>query len=197
MPDFPDLDHWLPQVAPARRRAAPPYDVRHPTEADLAGLDARLRDWREDRSSRGGPGRTWFRHLGGTAWLAEASGDHRPLGLLLGFRSPDRSTDAVIHLVAVDPEFRRRGIGRDLLERFAATLAAAGAATLEATCRPDDRIALAFFTALGFAPQAGPGSSRIYGMPAFADWDGAGEDRVLLARAIKPSASGDRPPGAG
>ena len=39
------------------------------------------------------------------------------------------------------------------------------------------------FAALGFEPQAGPGSSRIYGLPAFADWDGAGEDRVLLVRA--------------
>ena len=67
MPDFPDLDHWLPQVEPTPPRAAPPYDVRHPTEAALAGLDLRLRDWREERSGRGGPGRAWFRHLGGAA----------------------------------------------------------------------------------------------------------------------------------
>ena len=90
----------------------------------------------------------------------------------------------MIHLVAVDPEFRRRGIGRDLVERFAAQLAGAGATRLVAACRPDDRIALAFFGALGFEPDAGPGSGRIYGVPAYADWDGAGEDRVLLERAI-------------
>jgi len=66
--------------------------------------------------------------------------------------------------------------------RFAALLAAAGVTTVEATCRPEDRIALAFFAALGFEPVAGPGSSRIYGVAAFADWDGAGEDRVLLVR---------------
>jgi ribosomal protein S18 acetylase RimI-like enzyme len=184
MPDFPDLDHWLPQVAPVPRRPAPSHEVRHPVEADLAGLDARLRDWREERSGRGVPGRSWFRHLAGTSWLAEASKDRRPLGLLLGFRSVDRPGEAVIHLVAVDPEFRRRGIGRELMERFAAQLVAAGASTLEAACRPDDRIALAFFAALGFVPQAGPGSSRIYGVPAFADWDGAGEDRVLLERSL-------------
>ena len=183
MPDFPDLDHWLPQVAPAPPQPAPPYDVRHPTEGDLAGLDARLRDWREERGGRPGPGRTWFRHFGSASWLAEASKDGRPLGLLLGFRSADRPAEAVIHLVAVDPEFRRRGIGRDLVERFAAPLAAAGVTAVEAACRPDDRIALAFFDALGFAPGAGPGSSRIHGVPAFADWDGAGEDRVLLVRA--------------
>lgn len=185
MPDFPDLDHWLPQVAPTPRRPAPPYDVRHPTEADLAGLDPRLRDWLEERYGRGAPGRAWFRHFGATSWLAEASRDRRPLGLLLGFRSADRPAEAVIHVIAVDPEFRRRGIGRDLVERFAAPLAAAGASAVEAACRPDDRIALAFFAALGFEPQAGPGSTRIYGVPAFADWEGAGEDRVLLVRAVR------------
>lgn len=184
MPDFPNMDHWFPPVEAVPRRAAPPYDVRHPTEADLPDLDAHLRDWQEGRPGRGGLGRTWFRHLGGTAWLADAAPDRRPLGLLLGLRSADQPTVAVIHLVAVDPAFRRRGIGRDLVVRFTAQLAAAGATALEATCRPDDRIALAFFAALGFEPQAGPGSSRIYGVPAFADWDGAGEDRVLLVRAV-------------
>lgn len=186
MPEFPDLDHWLPQVSPTPRKPAPPFELRHAVEADLGALDARLRDWRDDRSGRTGPGRTWFRHFGGTSWLAEASRDHRPLGLLLGFRSADRPDEAVIHLLAVDPEFRRRGIGRGLAERFASQLGAAGATRLVATCRPDDRIALAFFGALGFAPDAGPGSTRLYGVPAYEDWDGAGEDRVLLERAIRP-----------
>jgi ribosomal protein S18 acetylase RimI-like enzyme len=184
VPDFPDLDHWLPQVPPTPRRPAPAYELRRPAEADVAALDVRLRDWCEDRTTRGLPGRTWIRHFGSTALVAEASRDHRPLGLLLGFRSADRPAEAVVHLVAVDPEFRRRGIGRDLVERFAERLAASGATTLSAACRPDDRIALAFFGALGFEPQAGPGSTRLYGVPAFEDWEGAGEDRVLLARPI-------------
>jgi GNAT superfamily N-acetyltransferase len=184
MPEFPDLDHWLPQVPPSPRRPAPPYEVRHPGEGDQATLDDRLRDWREDRGGRSRPGRLWFRHLGGSGWLAEATRDRRPLGLLLGLRSIDRPAEAVIHLVAVDPEFRRRGIGRDLVERFAAQQAAAGATRLAAACRPDDRIALAFFTALGFAPDAGPGSTRLYGVPAYEDWDGAGEDRALLERSL-------------
>lgn len=187
MPDFPDFDHWFPPVHSATRKPAPPYGVRHVVEGDLATLDTRFGDWREERSSRGGPSRTWFRHFGGTSWLAEADRDLRPLGVLLGFRSVDRPAEAVIHLVAVVPEYRRRGIGRDLVGRFAADLAGRGAVTVTTTCRPDDRIALAFFGALRFAIQAGPGSTKIYGVPAFADWDGAGEDRVLLARAVSPA----------
>ena len=46
------------------------------------------------------------------------------------------------------------------------------------------RPALGFFAALGFTPDAGPGSRKLYGVPAFVDWDGPGEDHVLLERAI-------------
>jgi ribosomal protein S18 acetylase RimI-like enzyme len=183
MPDFPTFEHWLPQPPPPIRGPAPPYEVRHLSDEDLAALDARIRDWREERPGRGATGRAWFRHFGGTSWVAETTADRRPLGVLLGFRSADRPAEAVIHLVAVDPAVRRRGIGRHLVDRFAAELAGAGATTIEATSRPDDRMALAFFEAIGFAPQAGPGSTRLYGIPAFADWEGDGEDRVLLLRA--------------
>jgi GNAT superfamily N-acetyltransferase len=187
MPELPDLDHWLPQVPPVRRRPAPPYDLRHPDEGDLAPLQAALREWCDRRDERTGPGRIWVRHLGGTSWLAESQGDRRFLGLLLGIRSTDRPAEAVIHLVAVDPEFRRRGIGRALVERFAGDLAARGATRLVAACRPDERIQLAFFGALGLAPQAGPRSVRLYGIPACEDWEGPGEDRALLEGPIAVS----------
>lgn len=184
MPEFPTFDDWLPQPPQKPRGPAPQFDLRHVVDDDWTMLEARIRDWRAEPAGRGLLGRTWFRHFGGTSWLAEASEDQRPLGVLLGFHSADRPAEAVIHLVTVDPSFRRRGIGRDLVERFAGQLGGDGAASVTASCRPDDRIAASFFVALGFDPQAGPGSSRLYGVPAFADWDGPGEDRVLLVRAI-------------
>lgn len=184
MPELPDLDHWLPQVPPMPRRPLPPHALRHATEADFADLDARLRLWCDERTRRGAAGRLWFRHFGGTSWLAETTADRRPLGLLTGCRSADRPGEAIVELVAVDPEHRRRGIGRALVESFLAQLGAAGATAATATCRPDDRAALAFLGALGFEPVTAPGGARIYGVPAFVDWDGAGEDRVLLQRRI-------------
>ena len=108
----------------------------------------------------------------------------RPLGILLGFTSPDHPDEAVIQRIAVDPEFRRRGIGRAIIGRFAEGQAGSGASRVTAACRPDDRAALGFFAALGFTPNAGPGSRKLYGVPAFENWDGPGEDRVLLERAI-------------
>lgn len=184
MPDFPTFDHWFPPDQPPERKAAPAYTLRHPGEDDLAALQGRLRDWYDD-APLPGPGRSWTRHVAGTSWLAEADAAGRPLGVLVGFTSPDHPGEAVIGRIAVDPEFRRRGIGRALVGRFSADQARIGAARMTAACRPDDRRALAFFGALGFAPNAGPGSRKLYGVPAFESWDGPGEDRALLERAIR------------
>jgi ribosomal protein S18 acetylase RimI-like enzyme len=215
MPHFPSFEHWFPPSPPPKRRPSPAYTLRHPTEEDLATLDGRLRDWMEQHGSMG-PGRAWSRDLAATSWLAEAVGAEggsvgadtagadpaeaeateagapgavlpgRPLGILLGLASPHAAGEASIQRIAVDPEFRRRGIGRALVATFSDAQERSGAARLTATCRPDDRPALAFFTALGFRPNAGPGSRKLFGVPAFEDWEGPGEDRVLLERPISP-----------
>lgn len=185
MPDFPTFDHWFPPDVPRERRPAPAYALRHPREDDLAALSGRLRDWSEEAGVPA-PGWAWTRHVAGTSWVAEDEADRRGLGILLGFASPDHPEEAVIQGIAVDPEFRRRGIGRALVGRFTEEQAQAGVARVTAACRPDDRRALAFFGTLGFEPNAGPGSRRLYGVPAFENWDGPGEDRVLLERAVRP-----------
>ena len=115
MPEFPNFDHWFPPSQPRERRPAPAYTLRHPTEDDLAALQERLRDW-SDQQGSSGPGRAWSRHVAGTSWLAEADVGNRPLGVLLGFTSPDHPDEAVIQRIVVDPEFRRRGIGRALVD---------------------------------------------------------------------------------
>jgi ribosomal protein S18 acetylase RimI-like enzyme len=200
MPHFPSFEHWFPPSIPPKRRPAPAYTLRHPTEEDLAAIEGRLRDWLEQHGSMG-PGRAWSRNLAATSWLAEADGADaeaaeagepgaaqagRPLGILLGLASTNAAAEASIQRIAVDPEFRRRGIGRALVIRFADAQERSGASRLSATCRPDDRPSLAFFAALGFRPNAGPGSRTLYGVPAFEDWEGPGEDRVLLERPISP-----------
>jgi ribosomal protein S18 acetylase RimI-like enzyme len=200
MPHFPSFEHWFLPSTPPKRRPAPAYTLRHPTEEDLAAIEGRLRDWLEQHGSMG-PGRAWSRNLAATSWLAEADGADaeaaeagepgaaqagRPLGILLGLASTNAAAEASIQRIAVDPEFRRRGIGRALVIRFSDAQERSGASRLSATCRPDDRPSLAFFAALGFRPNAGPGSRTLYGVPAFEDWEGPGEDRVLLERPISP-----------
>ena len=163
--------------------------LRHPTEADQSRLVALVDEWFGGRRVRHLVGRAWFRHFGSTSWLAVDPED-RPVGFLIGYRSPDRPAEAVVHLVGVDPNHRRRGIARALVAGFLTDVARAGVTTVTALAWPDDPIAVAWFGALEFRPDDGPGSQRLFGTTAFPDYDGDGEDRVVFVRELATGGPG-------
>jgi len=165
-------------------------DLRHPTEADQRRLVGLVDEWFGGRRVRHLVDRAWFRHFGSTSWLAvDLAG--RQVGFLVGYRSPDRPAEAIVHLVGVDPNERRRGVARALVESFLSDVAGAGVTTVTAVAWPDDPIAVAVFRALDFQPDDGPGSQRLFGVTAFPDYDGDGEDRVVFIR--KLATAGPRP----
>lgn len=90
------------------------------------------------------------------AYLAVSDEDAGPVGVLLAARH--FATAAEIHLIAVAPQWHRRGAGRALVEALEADLRADGVAFLQVKtlgpARPDrnyDRTR-AFYAALGFHP---------------------------------------------
>jgi ribosomal protein S18 acetylase RimI-like enzyme len=156
--------------------------LRRPTEDDQPRLVAIADDWFGGRRVRHLLARAWFRHFASTSWVAHDPAD-RLLGFLVGYRSPDRPAEAVIHLLGVDPNQRRRGIGRTLVDAFLDDVERNGIDLVGASAWPDDPIAITFFRALAFRPDDGPGSQRLYGTTGFVDHEGPGEDRVLFTRA--------------
>ncbi len=111
-------------------------------------------------------------------------GQPRVVGFLVGFVSPGDPGVGVIQAVGVDPNHRRLGIGRALVEHFVEDLRAAGGSTVEALAWPDNRRALHFLAALGFEPDTGPGSRALYGIPAFEGYDFGTEDRARFLRKV-------------
>jgi hypothetical protein len=55
-----------------------------------------------------------------------------------------------------------------------------GVAHVHAVTWPGNRGSVGFHERIGFHASDGPGTQRLYGTPAFADYDGEGEDRVLF-----------------
>jgi ribosomal protein S18 acetylase RimI-like enzyme len=157
--------------------------IRRPTEADQPTIVAAVDQWFGSRRPIPLVARSWFRHFGGTSWLAAAA-DGATVGYVLGHRSPDRPEEVVVHLVAVDPNLRRRGIGRFLVARFEDEGRAAGARIARAVVPPDEPIAVAFFRGIGYRPEDGPGTQRLWGVPAWPDYDGPGEDRAVFLRGL-------------
>lgn len=156
---------------------------RRPHEEDHARVLDAAPDWWADRRVRPLVRRIWFRHFASRSWLVETP-DGRLAGVLLGFVSPDDPSVAVIHLLGVSPNHRRAGLGGELVARFEAEVAPLGVRRLEAAVWPDDRIAVTFLRALGFRPDDGPGTQPLYGTPAYADFEGPGEDVAILVREL-------------
>jgi len=162
------------------------FSLRHPTEDVQPAIVGVIDEWFGGRRVRHLAGRAWFRHFGSTSWVAEDV-EGRLVGVLIGYRSQDRPTEAVVHLVGVHPNHRRRGIGRALIDAFAGDGGAQGVAVITAVAWPGEPPATAFFRALGFLPDDGPGSQNLFGMAAFPDYDGPGEDRIVFRRPLERS----------
>jgi ribosomal protein S18 acetylase RimI-like enzyme len=170
----------LPRPAPGE---LPPLTFRRPVEEDHRRLVDDVDRW-YGRKVRALLGRAWLVHFASTSWIAELP-DGRIAAFLIGFLSPDRAGEAVIHLAATNPELRRRHIGSAIHETWLADVAARGATRAVAAIPPEDRTAVHFYRSLGFDAER-VGAKPIWGVPAFADYDAEGVDRALFGRSIAP-----------
>jgi ribosomal-protein-alanine N-acetyltransferase len=111
-------------------------------------------------------------------WIARAAPEGVPLGLALTWRAADE-----VHLLdlAVDPDARRRGIGRALLEAVLVDARTSGAALALLEVRAQNAQALALYAALGFVQT---GVRRAY-------YSDNGEDAVVMRLDLSSCAIGD------
>jgi GNAT superfamily N-acetyltransferase len=154
---------------------------RHPTEADHRPIVDQVDEWWGGQRVHHQLPRFWFQHFTGSSWIAETA-DGRLAGFLVGFVSPDRPGEAYVHLMGVNPNHRRAGIGRALYERYFDEARARGVTRVSAVAGPDNRAAVAFHVAVGFEVVSGHGTRPIHGVPALPDYDGDRDDRVVLRR---------------
>jgi GNAT superfamily N-acetyltransferase len=111
----------------------------------------------------------FFHQFGGFGAVA-LTDDDRDAGYLLGVVSADRL--AVVHALAVHPDWRGRGVARRLIERFAALATGAGARAVQSVVLPDDHVARSLGRRFGAHAASSPGHA------------GPGADRLLLTRSL-------------
>jgi len=156
---------------------------RRPVEADHRCLVDRVDQWWGDRKMHHLLPRLWLQHFTGSSWIVEDASS-TIVGFVIGFISPDHSDQAYVHMIATDPNHRGAGLGRALYERFFDDVRARGVRRVTAITWPGNRGAVGFHRAMGFVPEDGPGTQRLYGTPAYPDYDAEGDDRVVLSRAL-------------
>jgi GNAT superfamily N-acetyltransferase len=151
---------------------APSMDVRRITKGDFDRIVEVIDHW------WGGPISTFahpifFYELGGPALVVEEGS--QMIGFLLGFVVPGESGPSpataevrtgYVHLVGIHPDFRRRGVGRLLYDRFTHDCRDAQCVGMKAITTPGHEGSIRFHVALGWDAQevddyAGPGRRRI------------------------------------
>jgi ribosomal protein S18 acetylase RimI-like enzyme len=114
----------------------------------------------------------FFIHFEGTSFVAEDENDELR-GFVCGFFSQTADDEAYIHFVGVDPEVRGTGLGRALYERFFDEVRANGRTIVRCVTSPANERSVAFHESLGFEVER-----------VVPDYDGPGEDRVLLVKQL-------------
>ena len=114
----------------------------------------------------------FFIHFEGTSFVAEDTNGEL-LGFVCGFLSQTADDEAYIHFIGVTPEDRGDGLGRALYERFFEEARANGRTSVRCVTSPVNQGSLAFHEAMGFQVER-----------VVEDYDGPGEDRVLLVKQL-------------
>jgi ribosomal protein S18 acetylase RimI-like enzyme len=115
--------------------------------------------------------RLFFEQLGPSGvWIADRAGD--PAGFLLGLVSEAEPDLAYVHMHAVAPRLRGRGVGELLYREFGARAEARGCRRVRALAAPERLASRRFHERLGFAGTWSPG------------YLGPGVDRFVFERAL-------------
>jgi GNAT superfamily N-acetyltransferase len=150
------------------------------TPDDYASIIAVVDSWWGGRAMAAMLPRLFFEHFRDTCFVAEVDGTL--VGFLIGFFSPALPSEAYIHFVGVHPDCRKGGIGRALYERFFQLAREAGRRRVRCVTSPTNTASIGFHRAMGF--YAGGGVAECRALPIHKDYDGPGEDRVLLVKEL-------------
>lgn len=137
--------------------------IRGITKADYDYLVSVLdRWWGGPSTERAHP--VFFYELGDQALVAEDDG--QVVGFLLGFIAPTHPPTGYVHLVGIHPDYRRKGVGKELYKQFTDRCRAQGVRRLKAMTNVGNETSAGFHQALGFEARedpdyAGPGRARL------------------------------------
>jgi len=146
--------------------------IRHAKPSDYGRVIGRVNVWWGGRDMAPVLPKLFFLHFEGTSFVAEdEEGDL--VGFLCGFLSQTNADEAYVHFVGITPDHRGEGLGRTLYQRFFDEVRAHGRTVVRCVTSPVNQESVAFHEALGFEVDR-----------VIEDYDGPGEDRVLLVKQL-------------
>ncbi|MCK9150838.1 GNAT family N-acetyltransferase [Methanobacterium alcaliphilum] len=110
--------------------------------------------------------------------------DKKMIGFLLGFISQVDSEEAYIHLLCVDPFYRKKGLAMDLLNKFFNVVGDKGCKRVSLITKPINQNAIEFYEKLGFKRSNNIKTVNLGGILAIKDYNGFGNHMVVFEKNI-------------
>jgi GNAT superfamily N-acetyltransferase len=154
--------------------------IRHADPSDYQPIISVINEWWGGRNMANMVPKLFFVHFRQTSFVAEHRGEI--VGFLIGFVSQTFPNQAYIHFAGVRPEFRKKGLGHALYERFFEGVKNLGCSIVRCVTSPVNKGSIAFHLRMGFSME--PSERTIEGMSVAEDYDGPGEDRVLFSKTL-------------
>lgn len=156
-----------------------PPKLRNIAEQDAGPVKAALDRWWGGRDASHLALPLFFRHFRDTSFVLEDGGE--VVGFLVGFVSQACPEEGYIHLVGVHPGRRQRGLARWLYEAFFEEARGRGCSLVRCATTPGNGASISFHRSMGFRVDGDGESGNV---PVARDYDGPGEDRILLSRPL-------------
>ncbi len=155
-------------------------NIRNLEEVDYDPIIAVIDNWWGGRQISHLLPRIFFVHFRPTSFAIEHDG--KVIGFLAGFVSQTDRNEAYVYFVAIHPEHRGHGLGRQLYSTFFETVHRLGCTTVRCITSPMNTGSIAFHTHMGFHVEHVNGEYE--GVPCTINYELNGADRVLFVRSL-------------
>lgn len=156
-------------------------DIRPVSELDYQEVIFVVDAWWGGRHMADMLPKLFFVHFRDTSFIAEEGS--RLIAFLIGFVSQTYPNEAYIHFIGVHPDYRQRGIARQLYQMFFEKVQRRGCTIVRCVTSPVNKASIAFHTRMGF--QIEKGNGQVDGVPVAINYDGRGHDRVLFVKTLQ------------
>ncbi|MEJ2727819.1 MAG: GNAT family N-acetyltransferase [Deltaproteobacteria bacterium] len=155
--------------------------VRKAGPADHESVIAALQNWWGGRDLTAMLPKLFLNHFNDTSFVIEKEAEM--IGFLIGFISPSLRNEAYVHFMGVHPNFRKKGIGTLLYERFFEICRKHDRNIIRACTSPVNRGSVEFHKRIGF--QLEPGDDEIDGYPVTRNYNRPGDHKVQFTKFIE------------
>ncbi|KRD91785.1 hypothetical protein ASE51_14770 [Bacillus sp. Root147] len=121
--------------------------------SDYYVISPLINDWWNGRQMSDLLPKLFFDHFKNTSFIVEEEGEI--IGFLIGFLSQSYLNEAYIHFVGIHPEYRRKGIGKQLYNQFFDAIKQNDRNIVRCVTSPVNKASIAYHTKMGFEIEQG------------------------------------------